>query len=227
MDILFAILIVCGLVWLGRRATNARGSSVPSVLRPTTRARQSGEIGEARTQLKLRESLTELCGPNFYLHEGPLIVEHAPGTPFPTAEIDHLVVTTFGILLIETKNWTGHIAASSSADELIRTAASGEVEIRKSPIAQNRSKLAFFRTRLPSIWPIQSVGVFASDDVSLAPGLPTNLIRLNDLPYWLRLRQSEHRGKPPVDVVEAARGALMYADLTAGAARRHIDRVSQ
>ncbi|WP_144444315.1 hypothetical protein [Caballeronia arationis] len=49
-----------------------------------------GEAGEAVAQAKLRTTLQWLCGDDFYLHDGPLLIEHAPGTAFPTAEIDHL-----------------------------------------------------------------------------------------------------------------------------------------
>ena len=44
-------------------------------------------------QAKLRETLNCLLGTSYYLHEGPLVIGHAPGAAFPTAELDHLAVT--------------------------------------------------------------------------------------------------------------------------------------
>ncbi|WP_309243978.1 nuclease-related domain-containing protein [Caballeronia sp. EK] len=35
-------------------------------------------------------------------------------TQFPTAEIDHLAVTPFGVFIFETKHWSGHIAPSTA-----------------------------------------------------------------------------------------------------------------
>ena len=71
---------------------------------------------------KARTTLRWLCGDNFYLHEGTLLIEHAPGTAFPTAEIDHLAITPFGVFIFETKNWSGRIAPSTCSGNLTRTA---------------------------------------------------------------------------------------------------------
>ena len=67
------------------------------LLPSASRSEALGAPGEARAQAKLRETLQWLCGSDYYLHDGPLVIGHAPGTVFPTAEIDHLAVTPFGI----------------------------------------------------------------------------------------------------------------------------------
>jgi hypothetical protein len=79
-----------------------------------------GAAGEAAAQAKLRTTLQWLCGDDFYLHDGPLLIEHAPGTAFPTAEIDHLAITPFGIFIFETKNWSGRIAPSRERPKIER-----------------------------------------------------------------------------------------------------------
>jgi hypothetical protein len=136
--------------------------------------------------------LTWLCGENFYLHPSALLLNHAPGTPFPTAEVDHLAITPFGIFVIETKNWTGALKPGADPDTIIRIGADGRRETRRSPLRQNRSKVAFLRGMLPSMWEIEGVGVFANDACNLSGALPPSLIRRSDIGQWLRERKSRH-----------------------------------
>ncbi|MFM0326451.1 nuclease-related domain-containing protein [Caballeronia glebae] len=171
-----------------------------------------GAAGEALAQAKLRTTLRWLCGDNFYLHEGTLLIEHAPGTAFPTAEIDHLAITPFGVFVFETKNWSGRIAPSNCTGILTRIAPNGKADQRRSPIEQNRSKIRFLREQLPAIWPVAGAGLFVSPEVVLDPGLPTDLLELDDLPRWLRSKRAECTGRSTVDVAEAREAVLMYAD---------------
>jgi hypothetical protein len=202
----------------------------PSRSRSAGRAKRSsheiGAAGEAVAQAKLRTTLQWLCGDNFYLHEGPLLLEHAPGTAFPTAEIDHLAITPFGIFVFETKNWSGRIAPSSSHGKLTRIAPNGEPEDRRSPIEQNRSKVRFLREQLPAIWPVSGAGLFTSPDVVLQPELSTDLLSLNDLPHWLRMRRESFNGKTSVDITRARAAVLMYANTLIDGLAAHKSRVA-
>ncbi|MGF6652801.1 hypothetical protein OKW34_003390 [Paraburkholderia youngii] len=110
-------------------------------------------------QAELRSALQWLCGDNFYLHPGALLLNHAPGTEFPTAELDHLAITPFGIFVIETKNWAGSILPGADAQTVVRVGADGQRETRRSPLRQNRSKVGFLRSVLPGIWPVEGLGV--------------------------------------------------------------------
>ncbi|SAK96076.1 NERD domain-containing protein [Caballeronia glebae] len=195
------------------KAIKQRSRSRP---RSAHRAKRSsddiGAAGEALAQAKLRTTLEWLCGDNFYLHEGTLLIEHAPGTAFPTAEIDHLAITPFGVFVFETKNWSGRIAPSNRPDTLTRTAPNGKAEDRRSPIEQNRSKIRFLREQLPAMWPVAGAGLFVSPGVILHPELPTDLLALDDLPHWLRSKRAERTGTSTVDVAKAREAVLMYAD---------------
>lgn len=214
------------IAWhITRKNTRARRNPLHGSALPPTRAQQSGELGEQRTHAALLEVLPQLCGPDFYLHEGPLIIEHAPGTAFPTAEIDHLAITSFGVFVFETKNWTGQISASESGDQLVRSLLDGTRELRKSPLAQNRSKVAFLKNQLPPFWPVSHAGVFTAENVAIDPTLPLNLIKVDSLAQWLRTERQKFGSKRPVDVLRARVGVLAYADLSPGAAQRHQDRV--
>ncbi|WP_183708349.1 nuclease-related domain-containing protein [Paraburkholderia tropica] len=180
---------------------------------PATRAMIRGEAGEAAVRAELRRVLAGLCGNDFYLHDGAVLVQHAPGTAFPTAEIDHIAVTPFGIFVIETKNWSGQIAPAANADDVVRTGADGVAEVRRSPLAQNRTKVAFLNRKLPPVWPIEGLGVFAAADCTLHPGLPLPLIHINELALWLRLRRSDFgtARKKPVNVRVAWEAIMLNA----------------
>jgi len=188
---------------------------------------RSGDEGEARVQAELVDILTWLCGRNFYLHSGHLLLNHAPGTEFPTAEVDHLAITPFGIFVFETKNWTGLIKPGPSAEVLIRIGADAEPQARKSPLSQNRSKLAFLRGILPPVWPVEGAGVFASDSCVLSPELPVNIVRRADLRQWLRDKRARHAASTatPINVAVAWDAIQRIATADDAGAGKHRERL--
>jgi hypothetical protein len=223
----FELTMLGAIFYLGYRATRIKRPSdaenISVVL--MTRAELAGAIGEQLTHAKLEETLNWLCGSNYYLHDGSLVIEHAPGSPLPTAEIDHLAITPFGIFVFETKHWSGRIENSAVPGEVLRTANDGFQERRQSPLAQNAPKIQFLRRRLPPIWPVTGAGVFTSPEVTLASDLPLDMLRVADLSQWLRTQREAHSGKPDVDVRRATNAILAFADLNPDAWRRHRERV--
>lgn len=225
-----SLWILVAVAYVARRALRARdlnpraGKVSPL---PKTRNDRSGDEGEARVQAELVEILTWLCGRNFYLHCGPLLLKHAPGTEFPTAEVDHLAITPFGIFVFETKNWTGLIKPRPSAEVLIRIGADGEPQARKSPLSQNRSKLAFLRGMLPPVWSVEGAGVFASDSCVLSPELPVNIVRRADLRQWLRDRRARHAASKaiPINVAAAWHAIQRIAAADDAAVRKHREKL--
>lgn len=236
---MFSILVIAGLGYLGyrvsKRAPHARRglfsfqTYVPQseAVTPATRAVVHGEQGEAAVRSELRRVLSALCGENFYLHDGAVLIHHAPGTAFPTAEIDHIAVTPFGIFVIETKNWSGAITPGPSRDEVSRTGIDGVMEARRSPLAQNRTKVDFLIAKLPAIWPIESLGVFASPDCTLDPRLPLPIIHVSELALWMRLRLNDFResGKKPVNVSGAWEAIMLTASINAFELEEHRKRL--
>jgi hypothetical protein len=196
---------------------------------PVTRSQKSGDEGEALVQAELQSALQWLCGDNFYLHPGALLLNHAPGTEFPTAELDHLAITPFGIFVIETKNWAGSILPGPDAGTVVRVGVDGLRETRRSPLRQNRSKVVFLRGVLPGIWPVEGLGVFAGDRCEISPALPTSLIRRVDLHQWLRNHKARHetRGNPSVDVPKAWRAIQAVAETGEAAIAAHRLRLMQ
>jgi hypothetical protein len=226
----FEMFLVAGAVYGYRRIVKRppafKGTAASWQTPAAARAEASGLLGEKLTQAKLREALIWCCGTDYYLHEGPLIIEHAPGTRFPTMEIDHLAVTPFGVFIFETKNWSGSIAPSENPDVLIRTTADGKTEKRKSPSAQNRTKLAFLRSVLPRDWNGEGAGIFASSECRFSAALATDLIALEELPFWLR-NQRQSDAKQVINVAMAAQAIRKYEDTTPGAALAHKQRIQQ
>ncbi|MCG5077290.1 nuclease-related domain-containing protein [Paraburkholderia tagetis] len=231
MSGIFAFLAIGYLGWkfIGR----AQRTGAPRVRRSKTdetgltRAHARGEAGEARTHAELRRVLTALCGSDFYLHDGAVLLNHAPGTAFPTAEIDHLAVTPFGLFVIETKNWSGFIEPGADSSELVRVVSDGNRESRKSPLAQNRTKVAFLNAKLPKVWTIEGLGVFAAPDCNLHPDLPPTLIHINELSHCLRLKRHKFRlsGEKPVTVSTAWKAIMLNASVDEKNLAEHYQRV--
>jgi Nuclease-related domain len=212
-----SVLIICGiLAYIGytykrdpknsrRQFTSFAPTCCPS---PANRVDQQGEAGERSVDTELRRILTRLCGTDFYLHPGAMLIEHAPGTAYPTAEIDHLPITPFGIFVVETKNWTGTISRGADSGSVVRTGSDGNAEQRRSPDAQNRTKVAFLRSMLPALWPVHGVGVFASPQCVVAPDLPISIVHITELEHWLRAKKAafDADGRRAVDVRLACEG---------------------
>ena len=201
------ILILSGCVFTYRALKRRRRPDSRNP--PATRSQKSGDEGEALVQAEVKSALQWLCGDNFYLHPGALLLNHAPGTGFPTAELDHLAITPFGIFVIETKNWAGSILPGPDAETVVRVGIDGQRDTRRSPLRQNRSKVTFLRSVLPGMWSVEGVGVFANERCEISPALPANLIRRSDLRQWLRNRKVRHdaNGHPSVSVQSVARNS--------------------
>ncbi|MBM5588517.1 nuclease-related domain-containing protein [Burkholderia pseudomallei] len=201
---LWTIILLCGAWALYRHCAKSHPRHHPSTP-PLTRRQASGDAGEARVYAELRRILAQLCGNDFYVHPTALLLLHAPGTEFPTAEVDHLVVTPFGIFVIETKNWVGTILPGRSADHVVCHLPGGRLEERRSPISQNRTKVAFLRGTLPATWNVRGLGVFSNDACTLSAELPLAMVSLRDLGYWLRTRRDRHmKSRRPNIKVSAA-----------------------
>ncbi|MFL9876499.1 nuclease-related domain-containing protein [Paraburkholderia megapolitana] len=223
--VLFILILGALGYYLTTRKSRARKPT--SSARPVTRNEARGEAGETAVRLELRRILDTLCGTHYYLHPTSLIILHAPGTPHPTAEIDHLVITPFGMFVIETKAWSGYITSGHDGDTLTRILQDGTREVRQSPDRQNRSKVAFLRSVMPGMWPIEGLGVFAGE-CDLDPALPLSLVKLRELEHWLRSRRQAYLKKnfPPVNVNAAWEAVRLVADLDPCALHNHRVRVT-
>lgn len=194
--------VLCLLLigFLVRRADPRSNTARSHERCPIARSEHQGDAGEEFVHDELLRALSWLCGTNFYLHPTALLLDHAPGTAFPSAEVDHLVNTPFGIFVVETKNWTGAIEPGNDPGTVVRVVVDGQREPRRCPLRQNRSKVAFLRATLPGVWTVEGVGVFSHDACTLSPDLPSALIRRLDLGQWLREKKSQHKAASSRDV---------------------------
>lgn len=138
MSIWLSFIVTAAICYAAERRKTRAHATAEHRPTPTTRNQRLGEEGEAAVEAELRSALHWLCGDDFYLHPGALLLNHAPGTDFPTAEVDHLAVTPFGVFIVETKNWSGRIERGPTDRTVIRIASDAQREERRSPLQQNR-----------------------------------------------------------------------------------------
>lgn len=214
------------LVWLGRRGyKHLDGLSRKKARQAKMQA--NGDAGEAAVSDCLQSVLQAISEGPFCLRNS-LILNHAPGAAFPTAEVDHLVVTSFGIFVIETKHWSGTILPADD-HMLLRVARDGTSEQRKNPAAQNGSKVTFLRSILPQhANAISGVGIFSHPAGRLDMRLRSDLLCLDELAYWLRARRDGYRAArlSPIDTEEVIRTILAHTDTSPNAIRNHKQRVA-
>ncbi|WGS55099.1 NERD domain-containing protein (plasmid) [Paraburkholderia sp. D15] len=219
------LIVVCFFVY--RTLSSRRPTQLRPVEPPVPRSEALGDAGEAIADAEIRRVLTWLCGENYYLHQGAVLLHHAPGTAYPTAEIDHLAVTPFGLFVFETKNWAGRIEPGPDSDTVTRIAADGTRDVRRSPLRQNRSKVAFLRSVLPGMWPVHGFGVFASPSSVLSPELPPALLRIDDIAQQMRMCKArfEESGQRSLDIQLAWSAVLSVGELCPLALAEHRSRV--
>ncbi|MGF6915890.1 nuclease-related domain-containing protein [Paraburkholderia sp. 40] len=229
MSIWFLLFAAAAAIYAAKRQKMRSVASAHAGTLPATRSEQRGDEGEAIVHSELLTALSWLCGEDFYLHPGALLLNHAPGTDFPTAEVDHLAVTPFGIFVVETKNWTGRIEPEPTSQSVVRIGIDGHREMRRSPLQQNRSKVAFLRAILPANWPVEGIAAFSHQHTDLSAALPLSLMRASDLRQWLRGRKSWHasRGGMPINVRQAKRAILAVSETAADAIDRHRSKLRE
>ncbi|MFM0113478.1 nuclease-related domain-containing protein [Paraburkholderia nemoris] len=209
------------------RRENEPSPTTSELARPRSSAAARGVLGEALVSTELRRCLTRLCGNNYQIFDS-LILIHKPGAAFPTAEIDHLVITPFGIFVIETKHWSGVVTRGDRNDTLRLTIPDGQSFVRTSPLKQNATKVSFVRSLLPPrLWTVEGLGVFSNEVARMDPALPMALLECGELYPHLRTRQQQFGlrgvGRLPVRVISEA--LLKHADTRPEAGIEHRTRV--
>ena len=106
-----------------------------------------GRIAEKR----VRKTLSSLKAPDYRLLNDIIIATPAfAGTPPRQTQVDHILVSTRGVFVIETKGLTGHITGAEHAQfwnqKFFRSAHSFY-----NPILQNRTHIRALRRAVPSI----------------------------------------------------------------------------
>jgi len=192
-------------------------------------AQERGEEGEREVSAELRWHLTRLCGDDWLVLDG-LVLIHAPGSDFPTAEIDHLAIAPFGVFVVETKHWAGVVTHGETDDTLTLTTVDGQRFVRTSPLKQNAAKVRFLRSLLPPrLWIVEGLGVFSHEAVMVAPALPAVLLERSELYRHLRVRQQQfaRTGTGRLPVPKIADVILRHADTRPEALAEHRQRIQE
>lgn len=113
---LFAALFVCAVVWIVGRRKRAR---------EPVRLGREGEQSAARI-------LERLPGRKYRVLNDILL----PGEK-GTVQIDHVVVSVYGIFVLETKNYKGWIMGSEYAEQWTQNLGNGEQYFFRNPLKQN------------------------------------------------------------------------------------------
>jgi len=108
-----------------------------------------------------------------------------------TTQIDHILVTRYGIFVIETKHYTGWLFANPGSRNWTQVIFGKHYKFQ-NPIHQNRKHVKTVEKLLDFIPPehIQSVVVFTGDATFKTPR-PQSVFTLGDLPSHIKSFQTE------------------------------------
>src|ERR1700674_891614 len=176
--------------------------------------RWHGLAAERRAAMAVNELAKRLHPPGAALHNLLL-----PSGDHLT-EIDHVLVTPVGIVVIETKGYTGRIDFDSASGRWWRTKAGGEAEEIDSPMLQNAGHVRAVQAILPEA-PVYSLVLLPHAE--LGAGVPAGVMALRnfrtEMFTWFDKRA--HRNAPELS---GLRRRLVAANRSTSANRRaHYD----
>lgn len=102
-----------------------------------------------------------------------------------TIQIDHILVSTKGVIVIETKNYAGRIYGNDSQTEWTQVLQYGNVKNKfYNPVKQNASHCYFIKSLINKNIPVISLVVFVQDNIDFIESQHT--IGLNMLKRYLK-----------------------------------------
>lgn len=178
---LFGVLAVFFLKW----------ASLPRII---------GLIGERRVNGLLSKSLTDA---RYTIHRDVTL-----NTGRGTTQIDHMVVSPYGIFVIETKNMSGWISGSESNAEWVQSFRRKKIQF-DNPLRQNLAHIKALQGLLGlQASQFHSIVVFTGD-TKFKTQMPSNVMRAGGLlPHiQIRTKQLIDHGEVQklVSVIESAR----------------------
>ncbi|MDI6711960.1 MAG: nuclease-related domain-containing protein [Anaerosomatales bacterium] len=162
----------------GGLAGIAVGASLPS-----TRARILQNEGEA----EVRRTLAVLaCRPEYHLMNN-ITIPYLDGT----TQIDHILVSTYGIFVVETKHYTGWVFGDARSPEWTQVIYERKFRFQ-NPLHQNAKHVRAVRRLLPFVpeEEVRSVVVF-SGGAELKTRMPSNVVLLEHLEAYLGTYSTE------------------------------------
>lgn len=130
ISILLWIVIIVGIAFAIHKKSSQHNYIKPINLNKRDSSKQQkgnrGEFSVAQKLIFLNESKYKV------LNDILLQIDNDK-----TVQIDHIVVSTYGIFVIETKNWNGFITGGSDSYFWFKRNSGNNIEIMKNPIKQN------------------------------------------------------------------------------------------
>lgn len=112
-------------------------SAVRSVIRAAEQSYNTPERKGARGELRVHTALSSVLDENEYRVLSDLILPVAGGT----TQLDHLVLSRFGIFVIETKNMSGWIFGSADQQKWTQVQKGGKRRSFQNPLRQNHAHI--------------------------------------------------------------------------------------
>ena len=149
-----------------------------------------GFLGEYIVKLIIGKPSEEPGKEKFLIHN--FILQYDFGK---TSQIDHIVVNTEGVFVIETKNYSGCIYGNDTQREWTQVLNYGRTKYRfYNPVKQNYTHMHRIKNILPDKTPIFSIVVFVKGNIAYIESM--NVYTPWDLFSILNPRIPEHRLSP-------------------------------
>lgn len=205
------------------RAGRANSQSQEEINWKMEAIREAGSRGEniVRKTIATIVSSGSIGSARFVDEKTVLFKAQRPGDR--TQEIDHLLITKFGIFLIETKNYGGKLSLLSGG------IVCSDGEIRKNPLVQSASKVARAKRHLGDHIPVHAVAVFSAENVVLGRNFPADMVTVDNLldrliEYKVEFIKS---GKKYFDVDDLRRAISGLIESDENAKHRHLLAIGQ
>ena len=135
---------------------------------------------------KLHAILRPLLGDRYALHEDMLVLTDK-GFAGQGIEVDCVAVTPFGVFVISHFRATGEVRWGTKANEVTILGKSGTAATAPCPLRRAAPAVHFLSALLSDLQcPVQAIAIVTNDACKLELGLPTTMLKLDELHHFLR-----------------------------------------
>jgi Nuclease-related domain len=227
-DAFWVTVIIYSLLTIGRallrwnvaRLHKRSKNQIDNAMQKIRVAGSSGENIVRRTISSIVKSGS--IGPARFLDEQTLLFKPLKRHQ-RSQEIDHILLTQFGIFLIETKNYGGRLSVVKDG------VLCGDGVVRQNPVIQSLSKVQRAKEFIGNDIPVHAIAVFSSDDAVLDTSFQGDMVLVSRLYSRLNEYKSdfESRGKANLDIEELYQSIFGLIESDQGAKHRHLLSIEQ
>lgn len=164
---------------------------------------------------------TGLSHQDYYIFNNIIL----PSNELITTQIDHVVVSRYGIFVIENKDYSGWIYAHQNRKEWTQTFRTGQKFTLQNPLWQNFAHISALKEQLKFVGNrLHSLVVFTGD-AEFKTGRPKNVLFLNELvPYITSVQDVVFKEVELLVVIGKLSMLCQSVDVTNG---EHIENVTK